>query len=137
MKNPKLITSLFVAILFCHTTLIAQDEAQPKVPKYVVTTQFHWSPDIVDFSMDDWKAIEKATKTHSRCLVLTEEPILNSFAESLSGRIASDFWQFLDAPVKVIGAENLPAVPLNIDLEKEMLPNSEKVYQGLVDLLAY
>jgi 2-oxoisovalerate dehydrogenase E1 component len=43
----------------------------------------------------------------------------------------------LDAPVKVIGAENLPAVPLNIGLEAEMLPNSEKVYQGLIDLLAY
>jgi 2-oxoisovalerate dehydrogenase E1 component len=55
----------------------------------------------------------------------------------LSGRIATDFWQFLDAPVKVIGAENLPAVPLNIDLEKEMLPNNEKVYQGLANLLAY
>jgi 2-oxoisovalerate dehydrogenase E1 component len=85
----------------------------------------------------DWKAIEMAVKANSRCMVLTEEPILNSFAESLSGRIATDFWQFLDAPVTVIGAENLPAVPLNIDLEEEMLPNNEKVYQGLADLLAY
>jgi 2-oxoisovalerate dehydrogenase E1 component len=70
-------------------------------------------------------------------MVLTEEPLLNSFAESLSGRIATNCWQYLDAPVKVIGAENLPAVPLNIGLEAEMLPNSEKVYHGMVDLLAY
>lgn len=85
----------------------------------------------------DWDAIHAAVKSHSRCMVLTEEPILNSFAESLSGRIASDCWQFLDAPVKVIGSKNLPAVPLNVNLEEEMLPNSDKVYQGLLDLLAY
>jgi 2-oxoisovalerate dehydrogenase E1 component len=70
-------------------------------------------------------------------MVLTEEPVLNSFAESLSGRISTNCWQYLDAPVKVIGAENLPAVPLSVDLEEEMLPNSEKVYQGLLDLLAH
>lgn len=85
----------------------------------------------------DWEAVKIEVKKHSRCLVLTEEPYLNSFAESLSGRIASECWQYLDAPVKVLGAENLPAVPLNIGLEEEMLPNKEKVYQGLVDLLEY
>jgi len=85
----------------------------------------------------DWEAIDTMVRSHSRCMVLTEEPVLNSFAESLSGRISTNCWQYLDAPVKVIGAENLPAVPLNIDLEEEMLPNSEKVYQGLLDLLAY
>ena len=85
----------------------------------------------------DWEAIENAVRSHNRCIVLTEEPLLNSFAESLSGRIATNCWQYLDAPVKVIGAENLPAVPLNIGLETEMLPNSEKVYQGLIDLLGY
>lgn len=85
----------------------------------------------------DLDAIRSAVKSHSRCMVLTEEPILNSFAESLAGRIASDCWQFLDAPIKIIGSENLPAVPLNVNLEEEMLPNSDKVYQGLLELLAY
>lgn len=85
----------------------------------------------------DWAAIEQQVKRHSRCMVLTEEPLMNSFAESLAGRIASNCWHHLDAPVKTIGAANMPAVPLNVALEAEMLPNSDKVHRGLVDLLEY
>jgi 2-oxoisovalerate dehydrogenase E1 component len=70
-------------------------------------------------------------------MVLTEEPLMNSFAESLAGRIASFCWHQLDAPVKTIGAANLPAVPLNMALEAEMLPNGDKVHRGLVELLEY
>ena len=85
----------------------------------------------------DWDAVKQAVIQHSRCMVLTEEPLLNSFAESIAGRISSECWQELDAPVKCIGAANLPAVPLNMGLEEEMLPNPEKVYQGIMDLLEY
>ena len=85
----------------------------------------------------DWEAVRQVVTQHSRCMVLTEEPLMNSFAESIAGRIASECWQELDAPVKSIGAANLPAVPLNMGLEEEMLPNPDKVYQGLMDLLEY
>jgi 2-oxoisovalerate dehydrogenase E1 component len=70
-------------------------------------------------------------------MVLTEEPLMNSFAESLAGRIASRCWQQLDAPITTIGAADLPAVPLNVALEAEMLPNADKVYNGLKELLEY
>ena len=43
----------------------------------------------------------------------------------------------LYAPVKVVGAENLPAIPLNSILEKTMLPNADKVEIALQQLLAY
>jgi 2-oxoisovalerate dehydrogenase E1 component len=69
--------------------------------------------------------------------VLTEEPLLNSFAESLAGRISKECFHYLDAPVWTLGAANLPAVPLNVELEKMMLPNAEKVSAGLADLLGY
>jgi hypothetical protein len=36
-------------------------------------------------------------------------------------------FKYLDAPIEVMGALNLPAVPMNILLEKEMLPNAEKL----------
>jgi 2-oxoisovalerate dehydrogenase E1 component len=62
---------------------------------------------------------------------------MNSFAESLAGRISKEFFTFLDAPVWTIGAANLPAVPLNVDLEKMMLPNPEKVKEGLKTLLEF
>jgi 2-oxoisovalerate dehydrogenase E1 component len=69
--------------------------------------------------------------------VLTEEPLMNSFAESLAGRISKECFHFLDAPVDALGAANLPAVPLNIELEKQMLPNAEKVMDRLQKLLSY
>lgn len=64
---------------------------------------------------------------HGKCIVLTEEKVMNSFAESLAGRISNKCFRYLDAPVEVIGSANMPAVPLNSGLEKEMLPSAEKV----------
>ena len=85
----------------------------------------------------DWEEIVKSVKKHSRVFVLTEEPLLNSFAESLAGRISKECFKDLDAPVWTLGAANLPAVPLNVDLEKMMLPNAEKVRIEIERLLKY
>jgi len=74
-------------------------------------------------------------KRHGKCLVLTEEQQNNSFAESLAGRISKTCFQWLDAPVDVFGALNLPAVPLNMGLEGAMLPNGDKVADRLLSLL--
>lgn len=74
-------------------------------------------------------------KKHGKCLVLTEEQQNNSFAEALAGRISKACFQHLDAPVEVMGALNLPAVPMNIVLEQAMLPNAEKTAKRLSILL--
>ena len=85
----------------------------------------------------DEDLIFETVKKHGKCLVLTEEQQNNSFAEALAGRISKNCFQWLDAPVEVLGALNLPAVPLNIGLEKAMLPNPQKVTARLVGLLKY
>jgi 2-oxoisovalerate dehydrogenase E1 component len=85
----------------------------------------------------DWPSIVASVKRHGRVFVLTEEPLLNSFAESLAGRISKECFHHLDAPVWTLGAANLPAVPLNIELEKMMLPNADKVSQELAHLLEF
>lgn len=85
----------------------------------------------------DWEGVLASVKRHNKVLVLTEEPLMNSFAESLAGRISRHCFQELDAPVMTLGAENLPAIPLNVDLEKAMLPNAEKVEQMLSELINY
>jgi 2-oxoisovalerate dehydrogenase E1 component len=85
----------------------------------------------------DWEAIQSSVKKHGRAFVLTEEPLLNSFAESLAGRISKECFTYLDAPVWTMGAVNLPAVPLNIELEKMMLPNAQKVEVELKKLMDY
>jgi len=85
----------------------------------------------------DWEAISLGVVKHNKVLVLTEEPLMNSFAESLAGRISERHFQDLDAPVRTLGAANIPAVPLNIDLEKQMLPNPDKVLKELEELVNY
>ena len=88
------------------------------------------------FPLDE-HLIYSTVKKHARCLVLTEEQQNNSFAEALAGRISKECFQYLDAPVEVLGALNLPAVPLNTALEAAMLPNAEKVRERLELLLSY
>ncbi|CAN5919387.1 dehydrogenase E1 component subunit alpha/beta [soil metagenome] len=85
----------------------------------------------------DFDAVQEAVKRHNKVMVLTEEPLLNSFAESLAGRIAQTCFAHLDGPILTLGAANLPAIPLNIGLEKQMLPNPEKVAEAMKELLTY
>ena len=85
----------------------------------------------------DEESIFASVQKHSRCLVLTEESVNNSFARSLSGLIQERCFRYLDAPVMTMGAENLPAIPLNSTLEQAMLPSAEKVQKKMAELLSY
>jgi 2-oxoisovalerate dehydrogenase E1 component len=88
------------------------------------------------FPLDE-NLIFTSVRKHGKCLVLTEEQQNNSFAEALAGRISKECFRNLDAPVEVLGALNLPAVPMNIHLEKAMLPDPEKTEHKLRMLFSY
>jgi 2-oxoisovalerate dehydrogenase E1 component len=68
-------------------------------------------------------------------LVLTEDAQNNSFAEALAARISKACFRSLDAAVEVLGAMNVPAIPMNVILENEVLPNAAKVENALRNLL--
>ncbi|WP_242918912.1 alpha-ketoacid dehydrogenase subunit alpha/beta [Pontibacter liquoris] len=102
--------------------------------------QFPGSIEIVDLrtlNPLDYETVRASVVRHGKALVLTEEPLMNSFAESLAGRLSKDCFQQLDAPIYTLGADNLPAIPLNVELEKMMLPNPEKVATSIAELLQY
>ncbi len=86
------------------------------------------------FPLDE-ELIFATVKKHGKCLIVTEEQQNNSFAEALAGRISKACFKYLDAAVEVIGAMNLPAVPMNMVLEKAMLPNADKVSERIGQLL--
>lgn len=100
--------------------------------------QFRGRVEIIDLRslnpLDETLIFERV-KAHGKCLVLTEEQQNNSFAEALSGRISRNCFRYLDAPVEVLGALDLPAVPMNTGLEQAMLPNPAKVAARLEMLL--
>ncbi len=85
----------------------------------------------------DEELIFNTVNKHGKCLVLTEEPFQSSFAQSLVGSIQENCFEKLDAPVYVMGSENLPAIPLNSNLESAMLPNAGKVSKKIEDILEY
>ncbi len=86
--------------------------------------------------LDEATIIASVKKT-KKCLVVTEEPTNNSFARALSGMIQEKCFRYLDAPVLVIGSENMPAIPLNSTLEQTMIPSTEKVKIKIEKLLNY
>ena len=85
----------------------------------------------------DEETVMAQAKAHGRCLVVTEEQLTNSFAQAVAGRIGNECFRELDAPVRFIGAVDMPAVPLNSTLEAAMIPSAEKVSVVLGELLAY
>jgi 2-oxoisovalerate dehydrogenase E1 component len=101
---------------------------------------FNQQVEVVDlrtlYPLDEALVFERV-RLHGKCLVLTEEQQNNSFAEALAGRISRNCFQSLDAPVEVLGALNLPAVPMNMGLEQAMLPNAEKLTKVLKPLLGF
>ena len=84
--------------------------------------------------LDENLVFERA-KLHGKCLVLTEEQLNNSFAEAFAHRISKNCFRYLDAPVEAMGSLDLPAVPINLILEKEMLPNAEKLARKIKEIL--
>ena len=103
-------------------------------------TEFPGKVEIIDlrtlYPLDE-KMIFDSVKKNNRCLIVTEEPVNNSFAQALAGRISASCFEHLDAPVEVVGSENLPAIPLNSILEFTMIPNADKVAKAIRRVLAY
>jgi 2-oxoisovalerate dehydrogenase E1 component len=103
-----------------------------------VATGFPGQVEIVDlrtlYPLDE-EMVFATVKRHGRCLVLTEDTTRNSFAEALAGRISHACFRHLDAPVEVIGSVDLPAVPMNVILERAMLPSPEKIAVAIRQLL--
>ncbi len=136
-----------------NTVLEATDDAIENGESMVVVTYgmgVHWAlnaakqykgrVEIVDLrtlNPLDTDTIFAAVRRHSKCLVVTEEPVNNTFATSLAGRIQENCFEALDAPVMVIGAADTPAICLNSTLEQAYLPSIEKVAVKLGEVLGY
>ena len=85
----------------------------------------------------DEEAMYEATKKHNKVMLVTEESIENSFTLGLAARIQKNCFEYLDAPIEIIGSVDTPAIPLNSILEATLLPNGDKVAEGLGRLLSY
>ena len=85
----------------------------------------------------DESLVMERVQAHHRALVLTEEPATNTFAQAVAGKIQSECFRLLDAPVRVFGSEDTPAIPLNKTLEAALLPNADKVRNVMEEVLGF
>lgn len=83
----------------------------------------------------DEELVFERVKLHGKCILLTEEALNNSMMEAFGARISKNCFKHLDAAVEIMGSLDLPAVPINLILEKEMLPNAEKLSLRINELL--
>jgi 2-oxoisovalerate dehydrogenase E1 component len=93
--------------------------------------------DLRSLSPLDEDQIFESVKKHGKSLIVTEEPSSASFSLGLAGIIQENCFEYLDAPIKIVGSENTPAIPLNENLELAYLPNASKVKDALSTLLKY
>ncbi len=129
---------------------ISDNNNQPTATIVTYGMGVHWSMNATEDITDQVEVIDLRTlnpldketifasvRKTKKCLVVTEEPSENTFGRSLCGMIQEYCFSVLDGPVMIIGSENMPAIPLNSELEKAMIPSAKKVRVKLDELLNY
>ncbi len=84
----------------------------------------------------DEETIYNSVKKTNKVIIIHEDTLFGGFGAEIAARIADNCFKFLDAPVKRIAAKDshIPYAPI---LENEVLPNREKIYKGIKNLLMY
>src|SRR5437867_3164187 len=84
----------------------------------------------------DRQAILDLTRQCNRVMIIHEDTRTGSIGESIAAIIQEEAFEFLDAPVRIIGALDTPA-PYSPPLEEEFLPSEAEIEQAARQLLAY
>ena len=84
----------------------------------------------------DRDAILAVAERCSRVMIIHEDTRTGSIGESIAAIIQEEAFEFLDAPVRVIGALDTP-VPYSPPLEAAFLPSDDEIDRAARRLLAY
>ena len=92
--------------------------------------------DIRSINPLDHELILTSVKKTGRALVVHEDKVFSGFGAEIAAMIEENAYRSLDAPVRRVGATFTP-VGFSHFLEKAILPNEEKIYQAIKDILAF
>jgi 2-oxoisovalerate dehydrogenase E1 component len=84
----------------------------------------------------DWDAIAAQVKRTNRVVIAHEDQVMCGFGSEIAARIAGELFEHLDAPVRRVGAKNVP-VAYSPDLEEAILPQSADVLKAIRDTARY
>ena len=89
--------------------------------------------DLRTLSPYDWEGIAESVRKTSRVLIVHEDMLSWGYGAEIAARISDELFHDLDAPVKRIAAMDT-FVAYQPILEDIILPQSEDVYKGIVEL---
>jgi 2-oxoisovalerate dehydrogenase E1 component beta subunit len=84
----------------------------------------------------DRQAILALARQCNRVMIIHEDTRTGSIGESIAAIIQEEAFDFLDAPIRIIGALDTP-VPYSPPLEEEFLPSEEEIERAARQLMAY
>jgi 2-oxoisovalerate dehydrogenase E1 component len=98
-----------------------------------------YSIEIIDvrtiIPLDDETIFNSVRKTN-KAIVIHEDTITAGFGAEIASRISENCFQYLDGPVKRLAAKD-SHIPYSPILENAILPNKEKIYKGIKELLEF
>jgi 2-oxoisovalerate dehydrogenase E1 component len=84
----------------------------------------------------DTESIVTSIKKTNKALLVHEDKVFGGFGGEIAAQIASEAFEYLDAPIRRVGSAFTP-VGFNRILEKETLPNAKKILDATRELLKY
>jgi len=92
--------------------------------------------DIRTISPLDTETIFKSVKKTGKAIIIHEDTLTSGFGAEIAAKIAEFAFEYLDGPVRRIAAKDTP-IPYHPNLENVVLPNRERIYTELKNLLNY
>ena len=84
----------------------------------------------------DVETIYKSVKKTGKAIVIHEDTLTAGFGAEITSLIVDNCFEFLDGPVRRIGAADSP-IPYHPNLENAVMPDRDKIYKSLKQLLQY
>ncbi|MGE5355067.1 MAG: thiamine pyrophosphate-dependent enzyme [Deltaproteobacteria bacterium] len=84
----------------------------------------------------DKDTILNSVKKTGKVVIVHEDKVFSGFGAEVAATISDDVFQYLDGPVKRVGATFTP-IGFNRILENAILPNTEKITKAIKELLEY
>jgi 2-oxoisovalerate dehydrogenase E1 component beta subunit len=84
----------------------------------------------------DREAVLALTRRCSRVLIIEEDTRTGSIGESIAAIIQEEAFEYLDAPVRIIGSLDTP-VPYSPPLEEAFLASEEQIETAARELVRY
>jgi 2-oxoisovalerate dehydrogenase E1 component len=105
----------------------------------IVNSEHGYSVEVIDLRSLlplDKETIINSVKKTGKVVIVHEDKVFSGFGAEVAATIADEVFEYLDGPVKRVGATFTP-VGFNRILENAILPNTEKITQAIKELLEY